>query len=178
MPKGGWFPWLQSKLEAKGFSVVTPALPETNEPKIENWVPALRAAVGELDSETYFIGHSLGCQTIARYLADLEAGEAAGVLYVAGFFNSLTLDDDEDELVWEAWRTTPIDLARVKARAPRSVAMFSANDEYVPLSNADRFKNELGSEIIVEQGRGHWSFSDTTEVPDILEVFLQLAQSR
>jgi len=177
-PEGGWFPWLKAELEKRGFTVLAPELPETEDPQIENWVPTLAAAVGEIDSDTYFIGHSMGCQTIARFLANQEAGEAAGVLFVAGFFDSLTLDDDEDEAVWEKWRTAPLDLARVKARAPRSIAMFSDDDEYVPLSNAERFKNELASEIMIERDKGHWSFSDATEVPEILEAFLKLAQSR
>src|SRR3989344_9568337 len=99
-PEEGWFPWLKRELEAKGFKVYVPQLPDAANPRIYNWVPALAAAVGEADEETYFVGHSMGCQTIARYLESLpeekqlatskplrkEARRGGGAVFVAGFF--------------------------------------------------------------------------------------------
>jgi predicted alpha/beta hydrolase family esterase len=86
-PTEGWFPWLKTELEQKGFQVFVPQLPDTDHPTIENWVPALTAAVGTPDSDTYFVGHSMGCQTIARYAEGLEASQVlGGAVFVAGFF--------------------------------------------------------------------------------------------
>ena len=77
-PEEGWFPWLKSELEARGFEVLVPQLPEANSPSIYNWVPALAEAVGTPDENTYFVGHSMGCQTIARYLETLPEGAKVG----------------------------------------------------------------------------------------------------
>lgn len=37
-PDEGWFPWLKNEAEKLGFSVSVPAMPNTNEPRIFNWV--------------------------------------------------------------------------------------------------------------------------------------------
>jgi len=95
-PEEGWFPWLKNELEAKDFEVSVPQLPEAKTPRIYNWVPALSKAVGTPDEQTYFVGHSIGCQTIARYLESLPEGvKVGGAVFVAGFFKRLTnLEDD------------------------------------------------------------------------------------
>ena len=37
-------------------------MPNTANPKIEEWVDYLNSKVDLLNEETYFIGHSIGCQ--------------------------------------------------------------------------------------------------------------------
>jgi predicted alpha/beta hydrolase family esterase len=177
-PQEGWFPWLKKELEAKGFLVAVPQLPHPEEPRIERWVPTLAEAVGVADGDTYFVGHSMGCQTIARYLAGLDDSVCVGgVVYVAGFFDSLTLGEEEEEHVWRAWKNTPINLARVRARSPQSIAIFSTDDPYVPLSNQDDFKSKLGSEIIVQPGMNHFNERSGCLTPPVaLDSVLKLAQ--
>ena len=68
-PGEGWFPWLKRELEANGFEVIVPQMPQASEePRINNWVPELRKLLIIRMNNTYFIGHSMGCQAIARYL--------------------------------------------------------------------------------------------------------------
>ncbi len=179
-PDEGWFPWLKKELEAKGFEVHVPQLPEAGSPRIYNWVPALAAAVGTPDEQTYFVGHSIGCQTIARYLESLPEGQkVGGAVFVAGFFKHLKgLEDDDDVRETDKhWLETPLDLAKVKTHLPKSVAVFSDDDPYVPLDNQDDFKNKLGSEIVVEHAQGHFSSSldNTFELPIVLEKLLEIA---
>ncbi len=177
-PKEGWFPWLKRELEAKGFEVVVPQLPDAESPSIEKWVPALAAVVGTPDRDTYFVGHSMGCQTIARYLEGLDDSlRVGGIVYVAGFFNSLTLGTNEEEEIWNKWKK-PIDLSRVRARAPKSIAIFSDNDPYVSLNNQDDFRKELNSEIIIQHLMGHFNEDrGCFELPIVLESILKLAQN-
>jgi hypothetical protein len=159
-PEEGWFPWLKKELEARGFEAVVPQLPEAGSPRIHNWVPALTQVVGTVDKETYFVGHSMGCQAIARYLETLPEGvEVGGAVFVAGFFKHLTgLEDDSDVQETDRhWLGTPIDLAKVKSHLPKSVAIFSDDDPWVPLDNQDDFRDRLGSEIVIEHNKGHFS---------------------
>src|SRR3989344_3930633 len=95
-PEEGWFPWLKKELEARGFAVQVPAMPDTNEPKIETWVPHLAKLVGEPDEQTFLIGHSIGCQTVLRYLQTLKPGQAVGgALFVCGFLLLRKLETEE-----------------------------------------------------------------------------------
>src|SRR6185436_17234787 len=81
-----------------------------------------------------------------------------GAVFVAGFFKRLTnLEEGEEPAIADEWLTTPIDLQKVKARIPKSVAIFSDDDPFVPEENQEAFRDVLGSEIIVEHAQGHFS---------------------
>ena len=181
-PEEGWFPWLKQQLEAKGVSVFVPPLPDPAEPRIAAWVSALAEAVGKPDEQTYFVGHSIGCQAIARYLSSLPEGvKIGGAVFVAGFLKRLTNLEDDDVVrsVVREWLETPLDLAAVRAHLGKSVAIFSDNDPYVPLDNKDNFAVALGSEIVIEHAKGHFSGSTgTTELPNALRAVLDIAGAR
>lgn len=179
-PEEGWFPWLKKELEAKGFQVVIPQLPDAGSPRIQKWVPALAAAVGEADSNTYLVGHSMGCQAIARYLETLPGEvKVGGAVFVAGFFKHLTgLEDDQNSRETdEQWLGTPLDLVKVRSHLFASVAIFSDDDPWVPLDNQDDFRDKLGSEILIEHAKGHFSGSrdGVLELPIVVEKVLKLS---
>lgn len=179
-PEEGWFPWLKKELEQKGFEVIVPQLPQANEPRINKWVPALDKEVGTADAQTYFVGHSMGCQTIARYLESLpESAKIGGAVFVAGFFKRLA-DLEVDDIVRDVaheWLTTPLDLEKVKSHLPKSVAIFSDDDPYVPMDNQDDYKNKLNSKIIIERNMKHFSGSTgTLELPSALDALLEIAK--
>lgn len=179
-PKEGWFPWLKQELEVRGFEVFIPELPDAENPRIENWVPALAQAVGTPDAQTYFVGHSMGCQTIVRYLASLSSKvQVGGAVFVAGFFKRLTNleTDEETQTIARSWLDCPIDLVDIASHLPKSIAIFSDTDPYVPMENQDDFRDKLRSRIIIEHAKGHFSGSldKAFEVPVILESVLEIA---
>jgi len=180
-PEEGWFPWLKEKLEAEGFKVFVPQLPDAANPRIYNWVPKLQEVVGTPDAETYFVGHSMGCQTIARYLESLPDDVViGGVVFVAGFFKRLTgLEDDVAvQATDEHWLTTPLDLEKVKSHMRGSAAIFSDHDPFVPLDNIDDFENILESTIHIIANKGHFSggLDKCFELPQALDAVLNLTK--
>lgn len=177
-PQEGWFPWLKKELEARGFEVQVPQLPEADKPRLENWILALAQAVGTPDQQTYFVGHSMGAKTISCYLQTLPANvNVGGAVFVAGFFKRLTLDVSEEKPIADAFISFPVDFQKVKLHLPKSFAIFSDDDPYVPLDNQDDFRDKLGSEIVIMHARGHFSKSSgITELPIALEKVLELAK--
>ena len=127
-PEAGWFPWLKNELEKKGFEVLVPQLPQPKVPRIENWVPKLTETVGTPDENTYLVGHSMGCQTIARYLEALPEGvKIGGAVFIGGFFKRLTdINGEEEQEVVNHWLKTPLDLQKVKSHLLGSIAIFAA----------------------------------------------------
>ncbi len=112
------------------------------------------------DENLYLVGHSMGCQAIARYLETLSGDvKIRGAVFVAGFFKRLTnIGTDENSQETEKhWLGTPIDFKKVRLHLPQSAAIFSDNDPYVPLENQEEFRDELGSEIFVLENQGHFS---------------------
>lgn len=179
-PEEGWFPWLKKELEARGFNVFVPQLPEPEEPRINNWIPKIKEVIGEPNGQTYLIGHSMGCQAIVRYLESLpENARVGGVVFVAGFFKRLTELEDEEIVrdVADEWLKTPINFEVVKKHIQKSIAIFSDNDPYVPADNQDDFANKLGSKIIIAHNQGHFSGSTgTMELPIALEATLEITK--
>jgi len=178
-PEEGWFPWLKRELEAKGFEVKVPQMPDADNPRIQNWVPAIAEIVGKPDKNTYFVGHSVGCQAITRYIESLpEKSKVGGVIFVAGFFKSLTGLGEEPgfEETEKDWLGTPLDMEKVKKHLKHSVAIFSDNDPYVPMDNQDDFRDKLGCKIIVEHEKGHFSgpSDGIKELQVVLEELLKM----
>lgn len=177
-PAEGWFPWLKKELEAHDFVVHVPQLPKPDEPRIGAWVPALAQAVGTPDEQTFFVGHSMGCQTIVRYLQTFPHGViVGGAVFVAGFFHQLTNLEDDPVVrdVAHEWLTTPIDFDAIRQKLSKSAVVFSDDDPYVPLDNQDDFRNRLGSEIIVVHNLDHFSGSaGITELPVVRDLLLKM----
>ena len=71
-PNEGWFPWLKENLEARGFDVHIPTMPNPDEPDMKDWINTLKDIVGPVDENTNFIGHSIGCNAILRFLEQSE----------------------------------------------------------------------------------------------------------
>jgi predicted alpha/beta hydrolase family esterase len=180
-PDDGWYPWLKKELELKGYEVHAPQLPDAGSPRIYNWVSALAKVVGVADENTYFVGHSMGCQTIARYLETLSENViVGGVVFVAGFFKHLTGLEDEPDVreTDKHWFGTPLDLKKVKSHMMKNVAIFSDDDPWVPLDNQDDYRNILKSEIIVEHAKGHYSGDrdGAKELPIALGKLLEISE--
>ena len=175
-PEEAWFPWLKRELEARGYAVDVPQMPEAATPKIDLWVPMLAQAVEAPDAELVLIGHSIGVQTILRYLETIDV-KIKGVLAVAGFFTLIpgSIGAAEDEAVAAPWLMTPIDTDKVKASAEKIVAIFSDNDQFVALENVEMFKKRLGAETHVLPHRGHMGGGDNvSELPEALEAILKM----
>lgn len=171
-----WYPWLKGQLEARGFRVVVPAMPKTEAPELQLWLPKLVETVGVPDEETYLIGHSIGCATIMRYLEQLPEGQkVGGVVLVAGFTNNLGMDQLTN------FYPTPLDLAHIRSKAAKGFAnIHSDNDQYVPVIESKKLHDGLGGEAIVLHERGHFSGpvddeASCTELPEIIEAIKKLA---
>lgn len=177
-PEEGWFPWLKKELESKGCEVCVPAMPDPAEPKIETWVPFLRELVGEVDENTFFVGHSIGCQTILRFIESLpENAKIGGAVFVAGWYNLRNLETEEEERIAGPWVNTPRNDEKIrKFLEGKSIAIFSDNDPWVIPENQNSWKEKVGAEIIIEHNRGHFSGNDgITELPSARDALLKVA---
>lgn len=178
-PEEGWYPWLKQELQRQGFRVETPAMPETHAPEMERWIAHLESEVGEPNTDTYFVGHSMGGQTILRYLQTLRGEQKVGGVVLVASWTTLTpaaASTPEEQALFKPWLETPIDWEKVKSRANGFTAIFSDNDPFVTLADADVFRAKLNAEIIIEKGRGHFSGSDgVTELPSALAAILKYA---
>lgn len=175
-PEADWYPWLKKELVARGFEVFVPAMPDPAEPKMETWIPFLSHLVGMADTNTFFVGHSIGCQAIIRYLETLPEGvKIGGAVFVAGFYNLRNLETEEEERIAGPWVNTPRNDEKIKRAVNKAVAIFSDNDPYVLPENQASWKEKVGAKVIVEHNKGHFTSSDgIVSLPSALEAVLGL----
>ena len=170
-PDRDWLGWAQGALREKGFEVAAPEMPDTEHPRIVAWLAKMREVVARIDGDTYFVGHSIGCQAIMRFLAERDA-KAGGAIFVAGWFNLVNLEGPEAEAIAKPWIETPIDLAKVRQNLGWSVAMLGDNDPWVPYPETKAaFETGLGSGTVTLPGAGHVTADDGFgPLPQLLEV--------
>jgi hypothetical protein len=169
-PNKEWMPWLKTKIENAGYEVHVPAMPDADTPEIGPWVSHLTQVVGTPDKDTYFVGHSIGCQTILRYLETIHT-PVGGALFVAGWFNLENLEDEESEKIAVPWINTPIDIRKIKKILPKSILLISKDDPYGAFQeNIDKFSQFVTHSSVFDHA-GHFT---EHEDPHILEQFKNL----
>ena len=169
---GVWPGWLEKELKKVGFDYLSIEIPDPMFPDIQEWLRAMRRAEIIVDENTYFVGHSLGCMTIVRYLAGLDKKvKAGGCVFVAGFceFPNFPLIGDFCAL--------PLDWEQVKKRAREFFVVLSDNDTMVSVSSGQEFAKKLGAEVIIEKKKGHFK-TDVKEIPSVLNAILEMDQMR
>lgn len=163
-----WFGWLKAEGKKRGFKVIGFDMPNTDEPKIKEWVGFLQEKIKEVDGETYFVGHSIGCQTIMRFFEKLPINKkVGGAVFIAGWFNlkeeTYAIDGDGAREIARPWIKTPIDFEKVKSHTNNFLAIFSDDDPCVPLSDKELFEKNLGAKTIVKHAEGHFDQSEKIE---------------
>lgn len=171
-PAENWFPWLKQQMEEEGFEVIVPELPNPNAPVLEEWLGKLKQDVGGVDEDTYFIGHSLGCSTILRYLeAQDDECRSGGVVLVSGFAEPIHFTELDGFTAGE-WN-----YEKIKKLAGQIIIINSDNDPHVPLQMAKNIMNNFSAELIVMHDAGHINVKDGyLELPEAVDALHKLMQ--
>ena len=168
----GWFGWLKQNLKKKGYEVIGFNMPNTDIPVIEEWIGFLKENIKDIDENTYFIGHSIGCQAALRFIETFNENiKIAGCILVAPWMelDKNTIEEEGEEVIEIAkpWMEIPIDFEKIKKHCNRFLAIFSDDDPYVPLNEVDKFKEKLNAQTIVKNNQEH--FNQVESIPEILE---------
>ena len=169
----GWYPWIAEKLSTNNVEVIKLDMPNTENPKIDECIETLNSKVDKLNDETYFIGHSIGCQTIMRYLETKEITKIGGILFVAPWLDLLpeAVADEESYNTAQPWINTPIDFKKIKQFTKNINCIFSDNDYFVSLEQEKEFQSKLNAKTVIVKNKGHISQDDDVyELEEILEL--------
>ncbi len=173
-PETDWYPWLKREVESLGGECLVLTMPNPNNPRLKEWVSTLKESVKEVNEQTYFVGHSIGCQTILRFIEGLpKSAEVGGVVLVAPWtkLKPASYESDEDKAIAQPWIDSPIDWKRIFAHDHNTTCVFSDDDPYVSLDEVEFFRNKLNADIILEKKMGHFTIYDKiTQLPMVLHV--------
>ncbi|RYZ41464.1 MAG: hypothetical protein EOO71_11980 [Myxococcaceae bacterium] len=168
-PDTDFYSWLSAKVRtppALFDDVRALDMPTPSAPTPDGWVSTVASTVGSVPApSTVFLGHSVGCQAVMRYLATLPPGHTVeGAVLVAGWFE---IDKPWDTL--RPWLDTPLDFERVRAALRRCVVLLSDSDPYTPdwRRNTRLFEERLGAEVRLIPGGRHFN---NPQEPAVLEA--------
>lgn len=170
-PDNGWLLWLKNKLRAENWEVVAPQMPNADKPDMKKWLEYLDNTLPNVDENCYFVGHSLGCITILRYLEQLlDERKIGGTILVAGFMTSLGYPELKNFFQNE------IDWKKIKQHCNNFTAIHSDNDPFVSVHYADLFQKFLSAEKIIQNNQKHFSADDgINELPVVYQTLKNMS---
>jgi len=137
-----WYPYIKKKLEEKGYNVLVPNLPNSNEAKLEEWFPYVLNNL-KITKDTILIGHSAGCPLILSILENIDFKIKQAIL-VAGF---LELDSNILQLSYN--------FEKIKSNVDEIIFINSANDPWGCNDKQGRkMFDKLGGTLIINN-EGH-----------------------
>ena len=173
-PSTDWYQWLSNAIKSKGFDVFVPSMPNPDKPAIEEWVGAIGKNVSSIDENTYFVGHSIGCQAILRFL-ETVSGTAGGVLLVAPWLHlkEAAYESEGDREIARPWIEEPINFGKIRAKKIRII--MATGDPYVPVEDSKIFEEKLCASTDIMPVSTHFTTEDGyAELHVALNEFMKL----
>ena len=161
--------FMNQEFSKKGYKVITPDMPETNDPKPELWLNKIKKELGEIKDNTYLVGHSIGGIAILRFIESLSDKEKIrGIILIAPWMG---LDKESINEVGEfeareisnRWFSKKIDWEKIKAKIGKIICIYSKDDPFVPLEGKELFIKKLRAKILIENDKGHFTEPEEVE---------------
>jgi predicted alpha/beta hydrolase family esterase len=166
-PAHNWFLWLKNQLEADGYEVWLPQLPNSEQPNTNTYNNFILSNKRfEFDEETIIVGHSSGAVEALSLLEHVDA-KINAVFLVSAF---------KDWLGWESLNdlfVPPLDFQKIRGKAEHFIFIHSDNDPYCPLEHPKYLSEQVGGELIIKPGQGHFNTemgNQYRQFPELLEI--------
>ncbi|USK30847.1 alpha/beta hydrolase [Bacillus sp. CMF21] len=155
-PDNHWFPWLKEKLMADDNQVSVLHMPNSSDPKKEEWLETLANKIKNLDNNTYFVTHSLGSITLLNYLEQLDPLPSfGGYILVSGFSEPLSSLPSLNPFT-----VKKVDYKKIIS-ATNSRAVIAAKDDYiVPFQVSQNLSEQLNTSFYPVEKGGHFLEDD------------------
>lgn len=170
--KANWFPWLKEQMKNKGFELIVPDMPNTEDPHLDPWLQKLEESINNINENTIFIGHSLGCITSLRFI--LKKGiSIKGAILVSGFMDKNPMEIQKEGLT--EFMSGEIDIDKVKGLIPHRVMLTAVDDDIVPMEATKKMADKLDARLIILDKGGHFIDRDGfTEFPEVVALLEEL----
>lgn len=170
--KANWFPWLKSEMENIELTLIVPNMPNTNDPHLLPWLQKMEEVAEEINNNTIFIGHSLGCIAALQFILKKNIA-IKGVILVSGFMDENPMEVQKEGL--SQFVDEPLDVERVKALIPNRVAITAIDDDIVPWAATKKLADRLGAQLIERSNGKHFidrdGFVEFPEILDLIKIF-------
>jgi len=167
-----WFPWLKEQFKNNSVKIDIPNMPNSEDPHLEQWLKHLRKNVLDINENTIFIGHSLGCVTALRYILEKNI-KIKGAMLVSGFINENPMDEQTEGL--QEFVDGLLDIERIKSLIPSRIVITATDDDIVPTEATQKLAKALDANLIILSSGKHFIARDGyTDFPVLLNEIQKL----
>ncbi|MAG47212.1 hypothetical protein CL617_01285 [archaeon] len=147
------------------FQIIKPRMPLQDYAQYEEWKIHFERHFPYLDDNIILIGESLGGIFLAKYLSENKFPKKILATYLVCPPFDNTLPDEELVGGFEL----KSDLSLLQENSKKLNFLFSRNDDVVPMSHVEKYRNKLkdANVVIYDNIEGHFSVS---EFPEIIEM--------
>ncbi len=155
-PQKHWFMWLQDELAKQNIETFIPAMPNASNPNVQDWLATMQKEVKNIDTNTYFIGHSLGCITTLRFLYSLpKETKIGGMILISGFDKGLEILPQLNDFT-----NTKLDYAKLISLTPNRLVISARDDAIVPTNLSEILATNLKATFIQTDTGNHFMQDD------------------
>lgn len=166
-PEHNWFPWLKAKLEADGYEVWVPTLPNNHTPNRQVYNDFLFGESWDF-ADNIVIGHSSGAVSVLNLLMDERCPHIkVGVL--VGAWARMEDTDLDYEQFKDLFPSGGFDFDAIKSKASTLLYLHGNDDPYCPLDQAQWLAEQTASDIIVIPN-GHHLGKKFPELPQLYDA--------
>lgn len=166
--QSNFFPWLKQKLNAINIDCDVLDLPNTDNPKLDEWLEYMNKNIEQVNENIYFVGHSLGCISILKFLDQLKPNsKIGGLLLVSGFDDSLPLFP-----VLNSFVSQKIDYSKINIMTQKICVIASKDDNLVPFEYSWQLAKNLKAGFLKLNGYGHFLILDFPIAFEILQKWI------
>lgn len=184
-PDSHWFGWLKRELEKREYEIVAPQFPWIQEESYEKWAQLFEEHEYKMNTDSIFIGHSLGTCFILKLLSEKDI-KVHGIYLIGAWgeifseeillnqhkkFKEVGFDIPFDWMKNYESFVEKLDFEKIKNSAQKRFIINSKNDPYIPLELAENLQKNIDAELILYSHAGHFCKRDGyTEFWDLLDV--------
>lgn len=157
--------WTDNYLEktlGRGFEIIKPRMPLQDNAKYNDWKIFFGRYLSYLKNNSILIGSSLGGIFLARYLSEHKLPKKVLSTYLISppFDNSVIGEDLVGGFKLKS------DLSLIEKNSKNLHLLFSRDDDAVPVSHAEKYRNKLKNAhiVIYKSKNGHFNISKFPEI--------------
>jgi len=166
-PEENWFPWLKEELDRLNINTLVPHFPNSNNPRLNEWLDFFKKYENNIDENSILIGHSLGVSFILNFL-EKNNKKIKAAFFIGGSTGKLNNPVFDDRNY--TFTQKDFDFEKIKNNCKKFFIYSSDNDPCVPLEKGKELTENLDSELIIVNNAGHFNAeAGYTEFPLLLE---------
>ena len=173
-----WFGWLSTWLEARGYKIFEPQLPNCHTPDRREYHHFLTHQGWDF-ADNLLIGHSSGATTVLNLLQSNDIPVVETAILVSAFLNEcLTIGTNQYEpgQFDNLWPEVGFDAEKIRRGARRILFIHSDNDSYCSYDDAREFADKVGAEFVAVHDGQHLGLeSGLRELPQITDYLDSIA---